>query len=72
MLSDLNSKQVTAFMYAERQLGRRRNTLIRRLATLKYFSEYLVDQGLVPANSFSVNDMEIQRVISEIPVSQSL
>jgi site-specific recombinase XerD len=72
MLSDLNSKQVTAFMYAERQLGRRRNTLIRRLATLKYFSEYLVDRGLVPANSFSVNDMEIQRVISEIPVSQSL
>ena len=72
ILSDLNTKQVTAFMDAERQLGRRRNTLIRRLATLKYFRDYLVDEGLVPANSFSVNDMEIQRVISEIPVSQSL
>lgn len=71
-LSDLNTKQVTAFMDAERQLGRRRNTLIRRLGTLKYFCEYLVDEGLVTADSFSVRDDEIQRVISEVPVSNSL
>jgi integrase/recombinase XerD len=72
MLGDLNTKQVTAFMDAERQLGRRRNTLIRRLATLKYFREYLVGEGLVPPDSFSVNDDEIQRVISEVPDSKSL
>jgi integrase/recombinase XerD len=72
MLSDLNTMQVTAFINAERQLGRRRNTLIRRLATLKYFREYLVDKGLIPPDYFSVDDIEIQHLISEIPQRQSL
>ncbi len=71
-LRDLNTHQVAAFMESERQLGRRRNTLIRRLATLKYFREYLVAEGLVPTNSFSVNDSKIQHIIAEIPVSRSL
>ena len=71
-VSDLNSQQVTGFLEAERNLGRRRNTLIRRLATLKYFQEYLVDQRLVSSKSFSVKDEDIQGVISGIPISQPL
>jgi len=71
-VSDLNSQHVIGFLEAERNLGRRRNTLIRRLATLKYFQEYLVDQGLVSSKSFSVKDEDIQGVISGIPISQPL
>ena len=70
-LNDLNTHQVIAFMEAERQLGRRRNTLIRRLATLKYFQEYLVKQGFVSTDLYSVNDSDIQHVISEMPVDPS-
>jgi site-specific recombinase XerD len=70
--NDLNAQQVTAFLKSERQEGRRRNTLIRRLATLKYFQEYLEKEGLVPANSFSVKEGEIQRVIEQIPIEPSM
>ena len=71
-LDDLNTDQVIAFMEAERQLGRRRNTLIRRLATLKYFREYLVKQGFAPSDLFSVNDSGIQHVIAKMPVDHSM
>jgi site-specific recombinase XerD len=70
-LDDLSTHQVTAFIEAERQLGRRRNTLIRRLATLKYFQEYLVKEGLVQTNTFSVKDEEIQHVIEKVPVERA-
>ena len=70
-LDDFNTHQVAEFIEAERQLGRRRNTLIRRLATLKYFREYLVKEGLVQTNTFSVKDGEIQRVIEKVPVERS-
>jgi site-specific recombinase XerD len=70
--SDLNTQQVKAFIEAERQVGRRRNTLIRRLATLKYFREYLVREGLVPINSFSIKDEKIQEVIERVPIEHVL
>ena len=70
-LNDLNTYQVTAFIEAERQLGRRRNTLIRRLATLKYFQEYLVEGGFVQKSTFSVKDEEIERVLDKVPVERS-
>ena len=70
-LNDLSTEQVAIFLETERQLGRRRSTLIRRLATLKYFQEYLVREGLLAANTFSGSDGEIQRVIIKMPESRS-
>jgi site-specific recombinase XerD len=70
-LNDLNTHHVAAFIEAEHQLGRRRNTMIRRLATLKYFQEYLVKGGLVQTNTFSVTDEEIQSVLDMVPVERS-
>jgi site-specific recombinase XerD len=71
-VSELNTKRVAAFIEGERQLGRQRNTLIRRLATLKYFNDYLVNEGLLAPDSLSVNDSDIQRVISAVPASSPL
>ncbi|UCD43530.1 MAG: tyrosine-type recombinase/integrase [Chloroflexota bacterium] len=68
---DINTQQVAAFLKAESKQGRRKSTLIRRLATLKYFRKYLVQEGLLPLNSFSVQDEEIQQVIEEIPHERS-
>lgn len=68
-VTDLNNPRVTAFIESERRQGRRRNTLVRRLATLKYFSEYLVQEGLLSPESFSVKDDNIQQVISDVPVN---
>jgi integrase/recombinase XerD len=72
MLGDLNTLNISAFLDAERGLGRRRNTIIRRLATLKYFRDFIVDEELVPESSFSVKDHEIQQVISEVPINKSI
>jgi site-specific recombinase XerD len=71
-ISDLNTQRVAAFIEGERKLGRQRNTLIRRLATLKCFSEYLVHEGMLPSDSLSVNDGDIQRVIYAVPASSPL
>ena len=68
-VSDFTTQHVTGFIEAERLKGRRRSTLVRRLATLKYFSEYLVQQGLLSPDSFSIKDNSIQQVISELPVN---
>jgi integrase/recombinase XerC len=67
-VTDLNNPRVTEFIESERRQGRRRSTLVRRLATLKYFSEYLVQEGLLSPASFSVKDDNIQQIISDIPV----
>ncbi len=72
MLSDLNTLKISAFLDAEKRLGRRRNTLIRRLATLKYFRDFLVAEELVSAGSFSVKDEEIRQVILDVPVKKSI
>ena len=71
-ISDLNTQRVAAFIEGEREIGRQRNTLIRRLATLKCFSEYLVHEGMLPSDSLSVNDGDIQRVIYAVPASSPL
>jgi site-specific recombinase XerD len=71
-LSDLNVQQVTAFMEAEHRLGRRRNTLIRRLATLKSFQGFLVKEGLIPAKSNSLSASEIQHIIAQSPENRAL
>ncbi len=71
-LSDLNALNISAFLDSEQRLGRRRNTIIRRLATLKYFRDFLVQENLVPESSFSVKDDKIQQVISDVPINKSL
>ena len=70
-LNDLTTDQVAKFLAVERHAGRRRNTLIRRLATLKCFQGYLVSEGLLATQFFTVSDGEIQRIISEMPESLS-
>ena len=70
-LGDLNSELVVNFLETERKLGRRRNTLVRRLATLTYFQEFLVTSGSLGSNQFSGNDQIIQRVISQMPENRS-
>lgn len=67
VIDDLNTLNAAGFLEAERIKGRRRSTLIRRLATLKYFSNYLVRQGLLSQNSLMTKDEKIQQVISESP-----
>lgn len=66
-LNDLNNEQVEKFLESERQQGRSRNTLVRRLATLKYFQEYLVQEGKLEEAIFSASDSEIIGVIDKIP-----
>lgn len=70
-LDDLNTTRVVNFLERERNLGRRRNTLIRRLATLTYFQDYLVNEGSLAGNQFAGTDGMIQRVISQMPKNKS-
>jgi len=71
VLEDLNTEQVVNFLEAERNLGRRKNTLIRRLATLTYFQDYLVEEGSFAANRFDGSDSIIKQVISQTAEKQS-
>jgi site-specific recombinase XerD len=68
LISDFTTQRVAGFIEAERLQGRRRSTLVRRLATLKYFSEYLVKRNHLSPTYFSVKDENIQQVISGMPV----
>ena len=70
-LDDLNSELVVNFLETECKLGRRRNTLVRRLATLTYFQEFLVTSSTLGSNQFSGNDQIIQQVISRMPENRS-
>jgi len=63
---DLNTEQVAKFLETERELGRRRSTLVRRLATLTYFQDYLVNQGLLTSEKLSPADHKIQQVVSKV------
>lgn len=64
--SDLNTEEVAKFLETERELGRRRSTLIRRLATLTYFQDYLLNQGLLTRENLSPADKKIQQVVSTV------
>ncbi|MFL7890598.1 MAG: tyrosine-type recombinase/integrase [Anaerolineales bacterium] len=70
-ITDLNNEQITKFLESERQQGRSRNTLVRRLATLKYFQDYLVQERILEAEYFSASDNEILSIISKIPERDS-
>lgn len=70
--SDLNTQQVTGFLETERQRGRQRNTLIRRLATLKYFNAFLVREYQAAAASLSLDDHKLQSVLERVPARHQL
>ena len=70
-LEDLDTEHVISFLEAERKLGRRRNTLVRRLATLTYFQDYLVEDGSLTGNQFDGDHSRIKQVISQMPANES-
>lgn len=51
-ITDLNVARVISFLEAERQDGRKRSTLSRRLATLRKFNLFLSTSGLIPGIPF--------------------
>lgn len=69
-VSELNTGRVVDFILMESRNGRRRNTLIRRLATLKYFRDYLTEKGRISPDSLELPNIQIQKILSEIPDSQ--
>jgi integrase/recombinase XerC len=66
---DLNADQVAAFLETERSEGRRRSTLMRRLATLRRFADYLVFDGVPPAGEPVLDAEIIDRSIAAAPES---
>jgi site-specific recombinase XerD len=65
-LKDLNSKNIIGFLSAERQIGRGRNTLLRRRATLRVFTRYLHQRGLIENNPLSNDGGRTDEVISSV------
>ncbi len=66
-MDDFNTSQVARFLTAEQERGRSRNTLIRRLATLKKFQDFLVQTENLTNGFFSADDDQITSVINELP-----
>jgi len=69
-LEDFTSMQVAHFLEAEHLAGRRRNTLMRRKATLRGFAAYLVQQGNKKTNILVADNQLINMVIAGAPVSE--
>lgn len=65
--TDLNTDRVAAFLESERQIGRSRSTLVRRVATLKNFREFMAGKGIITKEAFAVDDPKIQSIISAVP-----
>jgi site-specific recombinase XerD len=66
---DLNSELVAAFLEAEYLEGRQRSTLLRRLATLKRFADYLASGGKVPEEVLSLDMALIDHSLANAPAS---
>jgi integrase/recombinase XerD len=66
-MDDFNTEQVARFITAERERGWSRNTLIRRLATLKNFQDFLVQTENLSNGFFSADDEQVTSVINELP-----
>jgi integrase/recombinase XerD len=65
-LKDLNSKNIVGFLSAERQFGRGRNTLLRRRATLRVFTSYLEQRGMIETDPFSNDAGRTDEVICSV------
>ena len=67
--ADVNSEQVAAFLNAEWRCGRRRNTLLRRLATLKRFADHLMSAGGVQNGALPLDMELINQSLAGAPVN---
>ncbi len=66
-LSDLNPKQVALFLESERRAGRRYSTLVRRWVTLRRFTSYLCQQGVLGVDPLAADSDLIAEIISSVP-----
>jgi site-specific recombinase XerD len=65
-LGDFNAHQVARFLDAERLLGRKRSTLIRRRAVLRSLSTYLQKSGYLENDFFSLEAESINIPIASV------
>lgn len=56
-IEDLNEEVIAGFLKAEIDSGRRKSTLLRRLATLRRFVKFLVSSQAIPADRISLDSM---------------
>jgi integrase/recombinase XerD len=63
-VEDFNTRQVADFLQAESLAGRRLSTLVRRRATLRRFSSYLHQAGVLNGNVLESNTRLIDETIS--------
>jgi integrase/recombinase XerD len=66
LVSDLDAQQVADFLEAESKAGRRLSTLVRRRATLRRFSSYLQEAGVLPGNVLHSEAALINDLISSV------
>jgi integrase/recombinase XerD len=65
-MADLNASQVANFIKAESQAGRRQSTLVRRRATLRRFTAYLGQAGIMDGNFLADQGNLIDEAISQV------
>ncbi|HEX9617640.1 MAG TPA: tyrosine-type recombinase/integrase [Anaerolineales bacterium] len=66
LVDDLTARQVADFLEAENQAGRRLSTLVRRRATLRRFSSYLYQAGVLSGNVLNSDASLIDDTISSV------
>lgn len=66
LVEDLTAHQVADFLQAESQAGRRLSTLVRRRATLRRFSSYLTQAGVLDGNVLDADTSLIDKTISSV------
>lgn len=69
---DFSNQTVVDFLKAEAQAGRRRNTLLRRLATLKAFGSFLEQRGYLPINPLTQQEDLFGDILSTAQAPSSL
>jgi integrase/recombinase XerD len=70
-LEDLNLDRVLDFLDSERHSGLKQSTLIRRRATLRRFTSFLHEAGLIDNNFLAEDSDPINEMISSVPASKS-
>jgi integrase/recombinase XerD len=70
VLDDFRLDMISGFVEAERKAGRRRNTLLRRRATLRQFAEFLTENGHIEEDTNHQLSEHIDSIIAEVSPSQ--
>jgi integrase/recombinase XerD len=65
-LEDLNARHVASFLDFESRSGRRQSTLVRRRATLRRFTSYLNQAGVLQGNALAQDGILIDQAISAV------